>query len=138
MGFGIPAGSFKEVPPVKRRLPIRVTVRVRSNMSVQIYLSKALQEELGHPKLCKASCTTHEDFGYVRLEFDHKDGKHAVVEQMHHASITLRAHPFEPGVIHASVDVEFERDGNVVTIKMPDWDEILGQALAAQEEEADE
>lgn len=138
MGFGIPAGSFKEVPPVKRRLLIRVTVRVRSNQSVQIYLSKALQEELGHPKLCKASCATHEGVGYVCLEFDHPSGKHAVVEQMHHAAVTLRAHPFEPGVIHGSVDAEFERDGNVLTIKMPDWNEILGHALAAQEEETDE
>ncbi len=48
--------------------------------------------------------------------------------------VHVNDHPFEPGVTHGGRDVEASWDGGVVTLKMPDWDEILGEILEPAED----
>ncbi len=44
--------------------------------------------------------------------------------------MSVKSHPFEPGVTHLATDCAFERDDDVVIVQMPNWPEMLREVEA--------
>lgn len=122
---------------------------VRKDDALRITLTAGAYEALGSPKALKVETARSADKGnFVRLTPALEGQGWPVVERpappkrkaRPSASCVIEAHPFQPGVVHRSVECEAwweDKDLQIsVLLALPDWDAMLADIDGEQETHA--
>lgn len=127
----------------KKRASVKLAVR-NSGAIVLNFNRVALQNFGAGVAALKITCGSLDGQNFMTAERGSPENGHllAMIGQRSGghsgARCWINNHPFEPGVVHAGPAVETEWDGGKCLIACPDWDEILGEALAAERESESE
>lgn len=135
--------EFSEIEPGAPQGKPSWKIAVLKSGAVRITLPQSIAPKL-IDKPVHVAAAAHEGRGYIRLmgggpgkthQFSRRGSKNG---RLGYFALTLHQHPFEPGVVHRAVPVtaQTRADGGII-IECPDWDEILGDALAGEAAEGE-
>ena len=135
--------EFAPIAPAAANAGPTVRVAVLKSDALRITFNAAAYEKLDKPSRMFVAAASRDDFHFLSVRPAGEAELQALVvvqraptkKSRPGASITVHAHPFEPGVTHGATDVETTwRDDGSAVLQMPDWNEILGSIKGDEED----